>query len=197
MVALPRKTQKTFAASAGTNERGVIGSFAAGSPAYSDDVETIQSLPNYAAGWYGVVVGQNSPAIQDMNSLDFMITRQLTYLFERGVPEYDIATTYYTGCLVSSAGILYVSLTNNNLGNALTDTVNWFTPKFRGLRTENTVNTSTTLIANETITWPNMAIGNGVTVEVPNDASLIAPSKIVVSGTGVLIASGTGVIRSL
>lgn len=126
MAALTRKTQKIFGETAGVNQRGVIGSFAAGAPAYSTDPDTIQSLANYNQGWYGVVVGQNSPAIQDMNSLDFLITRQLAYLFERGVAEWDAATTYYTGSVASdSTGQIFVSLSDNNLNNALTDTSNW------------------------------------------------------------------------
>lgn len=126
MPALPRKTQKIFGSSAGTNQIGVIGSFAAGSPAYSTDPDTIQSLANYLTGWLGVVVGQNSPAIQDMNALDFLITRQLAYIFERGIAEWDSATTYYIGSwVISSTGVPYISIADNNLNNALTDTTKW------------------------------------------------------------------------
>lgn len=126
MAKLVRKSQKVFGSTAGTNERGVIGSFAAGSPAYSTDPDTIQSLSNFLQGWYGVVVGQNSPAIQDMNALDFLLTRQLAYLFQSGVAEYDSGTTYYIGSLASDGfGGTYVSITDDNTGNALSDTSNW------------------------------------------------------------------------
>lgn len=126
MARLARKTQKIFGDTAAVNQRGVIGSFAAGSPAYSTDPDTIQSLSNYLQGWYGVVVGQNSPAIQDMNALDFLITRQLAYLFESGVAEWDTATTYYIGSLAAdSTGQIFVSLADNNAANALTDTTKW------------------------------------------------------------------------
>lgn len=126
MPRLTRATQKIFGSTASVNQRGVIGSFAAGAPAYSTDPETIQSLSNYLQGWYGVVVGQNSPAIQDMNALDFLITRQLAYLFESGVSEWDAETTYYIGSLATdSTGQIFVSLADNNLNNALTDTTKW------------------------------------------------------------------------
>lgn len=126
MVRLARKTQKIFGNSAGTNERGVIGSFAAGSPAYSTDPDTIQSLSNFIDGWYAVVVGQNSPAIQDMNALDFLITRQLAYIFESGIPEWISTTEYYIGSVAAdSTGNIFVSLADNNLNNALTDTTKW------------------------------------------------------------------------
>ena len=197
MAALTRVLQKIFGSSAGTDQRGIIGSFAAGTPTTTVDPLEMQSLSNYLAGWYSVVVGQNSPAIQDMNALDFLITRQLAYIFERGVPEYDSTTTYYTGCLVTSAGVLYVSLTNNNLGNALTSSTNWYTPQSLGLRTANTIQAGTgfSVAANETMTWPNMTIDSGKTVVVPSSANLIGLTKIVASGTGVLQATGTGVIR--
>lgn len=125
MAKILRKLQKIFGSTAGANEIGEIGSFAAGSPAYSTDPDDIQSLSNYLQGWYGVVVGQNSPAIQDMNALDYLITRQLAYLFQAGVAEYDSGTTYYIGSLVNSGGILYSSITDDNVGNAVTNATYW------------------------------------------------------------------------
>lgn len=126
MAKLDRKAQKIFGASASAAEIGVIGSFAAGAPAYSTDPATIQGLSQYLEGWYGVVVGQNSPAIQDMNALDFLITRQLAYLFQAGIAEYNTETTYYTGSwVISTAGKPYVSLTDNNLNNSLSDNNYW------------------------------------------------------------------------
>lgn len=123
---ITRKAQKIFGSNAGINQTGVIGSFAAGSPAYSTDPDTIQSLSNYLTGWYGVVAALNSPAIQDMNALDFLITRQLAYLFQNGIAEWNSATTYYIGSWATdSSGNAYISTVDDNTNNALTDTTKW------------------------------------------------------------------------
>lgn len=126
MAKIDRRTQKIFGSAAAAGEIGVIGSFAAGSPSYSTDPQNIQALSQYLGGWYDVVVGQNSPAIQDMNALDYLITRQLAYLFQAGISEWDGSTVYYTGSWAAdSSGNLYVSLTDNNTGNLLANNNYW------------------------------------------------------------------------
>jgi hypothetical protein len=130
MAKLSRYTQKIFGSSAGSNQLGEYGSFAAGSPArYSGSTITpaiIQTLSNYLTGWFGAVVGNNSPTIEDMNALCYLFAYQLAYVFQAGVPEWDSGTTYYIGSIVNdSVGNLYISLTNSNTGNALSSTANW------------------------------------------------------------------------
>lgn len=125
MARLSRIKQKIFGSAAGFNQIGTFGSLAAGSPAYTTDPSTIQSLSNYLSGWYAAVVGNNSPVIQDMNAIHFLYARQLAYLMESGVPEWESATTYYVGNIVNVSGFLYVSLTDNNLNHAVTDGANW------------------------------------------------------------------------
>jgi hypothetical protein len=107
-----------------------VGSLAASAPAtYSGTTITptiVQSLANYLSGWFGIVIGANSPAIEDMNSLFFLLTYQLSYLFGLGVPEWDSGTTYFIGSIVQDgSGNLYKSLTNTNLNNALSSSTNW------------------------------------------------------------------------
>lgn len=126
MAKISRALQKIFGLTASPGQIGVYGSLAAGSPAYSTNPETIQSLTNYSAGWYAGVVGENSPAIQDMNALFYLLSYQLSYLFQAGVAEWNAATTYYIGSIVQDgAGGLYVSLIDNNLNNAVTDISKW------------------------------------------------------------------------
>lgn len=122
---LARVVQKIFGSSAGSDQRAVFGSLAAGAPAFSSDPATIQSLSNYLGGWFSAVIGGNSPAMEDMNSLQFLNSYQLAYGFQAGVPEWETNTEYFIGSFVSSSGVLYVSKTDNNLGNAVTDTTNW------------------------------------------------------------------------
>lgn len=120
-----RKLMKIFGQSAGVNQRAVFGSLAAGTPVFSTDPETIQSNGNYLGGWFSAVLGGNSPAIQDMNSLNYLFAYQLAYLMQSGVAEWDTNTEYFTGSLVMSAGRIYSSLVDNNLGYAITDTAKW------------------------------------------------------------------------
>jgi len=125
MAKITRKNMKIFGSNAGAQQRGVFGSLAAGVPAYSTDPEVIQSLSNYEDGWFGAVLGNNSPAIQDMNALQFLYAYQIAYGFQAGVPEWDDATTYYAGSFVNDSGVLYVSIADDNLNHAVSDEAYW------------------------------------------------------------------------
>ncbi len=122
MAKITRKIQKIFGSTAGTNERGVIGSFAAASPTYSTDVDTMQSLAGYLVGWFNIAAGPTSPCIEDMNSLDYVLSYNIAYLQQAGIAEWYATTTYYIGSLVNDGtGIIYISQTNTNLGNTPTN----------------------------------------------------------------------------
>lgn len=131
MSKITRSTAQIFGSNAGTNQMAQFGSLAAAAPlTYNGSTITpaiVQALSNYLTGWFGAVVGGNSPAIEDMNALCYLFAYQIAYSMQAGVPEYDTGTTYYTGSLVNSNGSIYVSLTNNNLNNALTSATNWRT----------------------------------------------------------------------
>lgn len=126
MSKLTRITQKIFGSSAGTNQISEFGSAAAGSPVYTNSPSAIQSLSNYLQGWFGAVLNGNNPCIEDMNALHYLQSYQTAYLMQAGVAEYDAGTTYYTGSLVNDGtGILYKSVVDNNVGNALTNLAYW------------------------------------------------------------------------
>lgn len=125
MAKITRKNAKIFGSSAGPNQIGKFGSLAAGSVAYTTDPEVIQELSNYLTGWFGAVVGANSPAIEDMNALCYLFAYQIAYLMQTGVPEWNDETTYYIGSMVTDSSQIYVSLTDDNLNNPVSDTVNW------------------------------------------------------------------------
>jgi hypothetical protein len=126
MAKIPRMTQKIFGSAAGPNQISTFGSLAAGLPAFTTDPEVIQSLGNYLTGWFGGVVGANSPAMEDMNALCYLYAYQLAYVMQSGVPEWDAETTYFIGSFASNGtGQIYRSLTDNNLNNAFTSVANW------------------------------------------------------------------------
>jgi hypothetical protein len=129
MSKITRITQLIFGSTAGANQMGVFGSLAAGTPTFATNVGTgsngVQNLGNYLSGWFAAILGANSPSIQDMNGLFWLVTYQLAYMMQEGVPEWDSATTYYTGSLVSSGGALYISKVDTNLNHAVTSTAYW------------------------------------------------------------------------
>ena len=130
MAKLSRIFQNIFGSSAGTDQIAVFGSKFAGSPAFTTNPATAQSLSNFLAGWFQAVIATpngNSPCIEDMNALFNILTYQIAYGFQAGVPEWDSSTIYFTGSLATSigTGLVYVSLQDSNVGNALTNTSYW------------------------------------------------------------------------
>lgn len=126
MAGIPRKTQKIFGGSlTPTGNLGVPGSTADGATTWSSDLATLQANARYLQGFAQVCVGQSSPVMEEFNSLLYILTTQIGYLLERGLPEYDPLTTYNLDdqCRVGSAE--YISLVDNNTGNAVTDTAKW------------------------------------------------------------------------
>ena len=105
MAQLPRKFQRIFAETAGTDEVGVVGSRASGTPTTSKDLDVIQSNNRFVQGWFLTTVRQtltggvlaDLPASEDFNGLLFLLTSQLQYLFQNGIPEWldDADQRYY------------------------------------------------------------------------------------------------------
>jgi hypothetical protein len=116
MAKILRKIAKIFGSTASSDQIGEFGSLANGAPAYTSDPTVIQSLSNYAAGWFAAVIGGNSPAIEDVNALDYLWSYQLAYLMQAGMPEYDATTTYYTNSMVNYLGAIYVCQFDNITG---------------------------------------------------------------------------------
>ena len=130
MALLPRVLQKIFGSTGATSEFGEIGSQAAGSATTTKDLATIQSLSQFLEGLYSITNSAGEPPrIQDLNSLYLLITSQLKYLFQEGIPEYISTEEYYVGSVCQVAGVLYTSKTGTsgspNIGNAVSDTNNW------------------------------------------------------------------------
>lgn len=120
MAKLQRKSAKVFAENASASEGGIaqFGSLAAGNPNFSKDVDVIQALQAYKNGWTSAVTGNKSPALEDRNALDYLLSYQQAYLMQRGVPEWLDTETYYVGSFVSlDNGRMYVSKVNNNINN--------------------------------------------------------------------------------
>lgn len=130
MAKLQRKSAKLFAENADAGVGGVaqFGSLAAGNPNYSKDPDIIQALNAFKTGWSNAVIGNKSPAIEDRNALDYLLSYQQAYIMQRGIPEWIATETYYKGSFVSlSDGRLFVSRIDNNtnIDPSSDNDVNW------------------------------------------------------------------------
>lgn len=111
-----------------------VGSLANGSPLATNDAEEIQGADNWGAGLNYILVNSSPPAIQDIDSIHHVITRQLKYLEQRPIPEYNYNTEYFIDSIVDLSvetvpptRYIYRSKIDNNVGNATSDTTKWQT----------------------------------------------------------------------
>lgn len=89
----------------------------------SDDL-TANINTDFLLGWEAV--GNNvKPTVQDFSGAMFTNTQLSAYVHQTGVPEYDDEQEYYIGSITNSAGQLYRSLEDNNIGNPVTDKTKW------------------------------------------------------------------------
>lgn len=129
MAKIARVTQREFGINGPVGDFGQFGSLKAGTKNFTKDLSVIQSLNNFLTGWGAAVIGNFRPALEDMNSLFYLAFQQICYMFQTGVPEWDTATTYYIGGIVQIDGVLYMSITNDNIGNnPATSVANWGYP---------------------------------------------------------------------
>ena len=126
MAKIERKNQKIFAGSVPvTNVVAAFGSLAKGAAGYTGDPDGIQTT-EYQNGWASALINNYAPCTQDLNALFYLVTRQLAYIFQAGISEWLTTTTYYIGSLVHDAdGGIYMSVADDNAGNALTVGTKW------------------------------------------------------------------------
>ena len=115
---LPRITQKIFAQNAAEDDLLQFGSVLSGNATPSTSIAETQTTA-YQTGWRSAVISdRNYPTLGEMNAVQQVPTQQLAYLFQKGIPEWDAGTTYYANvsyCQVN--GVLYKSVSDNNIGN--------------------------------------------------------------------------------
>jgi hypothetical protein len=173
MAKITRKTQKVFGESAGATGIIEYGSAAAGSPVATTDPDDIQTTA-WETGWAAAALaGTEIPSFQDFNGIHFVATRQIGYLLQEGLAEYDAGTEYHANSIVKKSGTyeLYGSITNSNTGNALpsqTDNANWkYLGDLSGLvDVGNSVFTEEYVSANQTITAAgSLTLAHGLSSE--------------------------------
>jgi hypothetical protein len=126
MARLIQKRTKIFASVGATGVLSEFGSYAESDPTYSENIDDLQSRDAWNDGFSSAVDVNNCPMIQDLNTLFYVLTSQLVYLAEEGISEWDSAKTYYIGSFIKeSDGRVFMSVADDNLNNALSDTTKW------------------------------------------------------------------------
>ena len=176
------KRQRIFAEFAGiTGAIAQYGSMAAGAKAYSDDPDTIQALSAFSTGFGG---GSTPPALEDMNALFYLITRQLSYFQQTGIAEWNASTTYYIGSLVNSGiDTIFMSVADNNTNNALTDTSKWVNVISRRVTTISQLSYTTTNY-DRFIVNPISPTTTNRNIILPTPAASISGRVIMIKQTG-------------
>lgn len=125
MAKLTRETQQIFADSAGSRQITAFGTAKSESPTFTKDLSEIQNT-NYLYGWAQAILPDKAPFEEDMNALFYAVTRQLAYLFQMGMPEWDAGTEYSLNSFCQIGGVWYQSLADENMGhNPITETTYW------------------------------------------------------------------------
>lgn len=110
---------KAFASEQQTNERTLFGQVA-----IANDL-TSQITAQFLRGW-GIVGPSDQPSLQDFNAAMYTHGQLLAYLHQMGVAEYNAAQEYFVGSLAQTGGVLYMSLSNANIGNTPSSSpANW------------------------------------------------------------------------
>lgn len=81
----------------------------------ADDL-TSQVTNAFLRGW-GIVGPSENPSLEDFNAAFYTISQLISYQHQMGVPEWDAQQEYYVGSTCSYGGEIYLSLSDNNIGN--------------------------------------------------------------------------------
>ena len=128
MIKIKRTTQKIFGGNAPADDIAIMGSFKSGTPVYTDDVEKLQNTV-YEEGYGSAIISNVAPFMEEQNSVPYVLSKQLAYLFQEGIPEFDKDTEYYIGSICKYGGVLFTSVSDNNKGHQpdSDDGTNWTT----------------------------------------------------------------------
>jgi len=127
MAKITRQNHKTFGGTGSSVNFAKFGSLVAADPVKTKDIATIQALAAWDEGFQDAIYGANKAVLlEDLNSFAFEHSRQIAYLFQAGIPEWQADTSYYVGSIVqrttsggNATGEMYKSLIDDNVGNAL------------------------------------------------------------------------------
>lgn len=202
MAKITRKTQKIFANNANAGDISVMGTMKTGSPVHSTDLDVLQNN-NYLLGWDSALKADKAPYLEEMNAVQYGITRQLAYLYQQGIAEWDSNTTYYTGSYVTYNNKIYVSKTNDNKGHAISETTYWQEYGTDFMKKDFSNATSQPWVTMLNVLFPVGAIYCGKMTNCPLETLIpgsrwqkVAQDRCL-QGAGTLYASGSNVTQGL
>ena len=107
-----RYDYEPFAEDADNN--GQFGSAYAGNKTLTNDIGQIQALPNYKQGWRMAEIGSEikAPTLEEMQGLQYMTSYGVSYLMQKGIPEWSAGTTYYYDDLCKQGGMIWRCLSD-------------------------------------------------------------------------------------
>lgn len=119
MAKITRQQQKIFAGNS-NNQVTAFGTAKDAQPVYATSAGEVQTT-SFSQGWIPALTNDLAPFLEDSNGLWYMITSQVAYLLQEGIPEYDTNTEYFKGSLVkytNSDGdvTIYKSTVDGNKG---------------------------------------------------------------------------------
>lgn len=189
MPKIVRKAFKPFATNASLDQIAQIGSLRNGTPTFSKDPDIVQGLANYTDGWFGIAMGENSPAMEDMNGIQFIFAYMISDILEKGITEWNAQTTYYNGSMVNFNGNIMVSIADNNLNFPLTDATKW---AMQGRRVKKVVaNYSITNFDDVLEGDSTAAVGNIITTTLPQRSATPIGKQIIIKNVSPIVSAGT------
>lgn len=90
---LARKLLQVFCGGAGEQQTSVFGTMKNTTPEYSTDPDVLQGT-NWPQGWQNAVAADDAPFMEDMNSLFYVMSYMIKYLYQHGIPEWSNKETY-------------------------------------------------------------------------------------------------------
>jgi hypothetical protein len=107
---IARAVIKQFGRLGPVDDFGQIGSDLTPPGVTTKDLTQIQALQAYDTGFSTLTEsGAIPPALEDMNSLLFLVTSMVKHLFQEGVAEWDATEPYFIGGWIKRNGVFYVS----------------------------------------------------------------------------------------
>ena len=121
---------------------------------------------SFLRGW-GILASGAKPPVQFFTGLAFTVMQFIAYLHQSGVPEWNINQEYHIGSFANVGGVLYVSRTDDNIGNnPLADKINWKKDKDEEIRT---VTATGTVSASDEFIIIDASAGNVTLTLLPAD----------------------------
>ena len=100
MARIANKQIKTFSGNTASTEATVFGSLKDnGTATFTDDPDQLQNA-NYENGWNSGIILGKAPTQGDFTAIDYVETRELSYLQQEGLKEWLATVNYYTGSKV-------------------------------------------------------------------------------------------------